>query len=140
VRFRESGNGTQVNVNMSYTPPAGAVGHAVASLFGKDPKTEMDADLARMKSLLEQGRTRAGGQRVTREEVTGTTGKSSNKQGGEARGQKEKAANTTAVPVTGSQDDEGSQSAMGGKDISEKIRRDMGGGEENTPGGERDRY
>lgn len=71
VRFRRSGEGTQVNVTMAYTPPAGVAGHAVASLFGKDPKSEMDADLARMKSLLEEGKTTAGSRKVTREEVTG---------------------------------------------------------------------
>lgn len=40
---------------MSYNPPAGAIGHVVASLFGADPKSEMDADLARMKTLIETG-------------------------------------------------------------------------------------
>jgi uncharacterized membrane protein len=30
-------------------------GHAVARLFGKDAKTEMDEDLQRMKSFLETG-------------------------------------------------------------------------------------
>ena len=75
VRFRPSGSqGTQVNVTMSYMPPGGAAGHAVASIFGKDPKTEMDTDLARMKSLLEQGKTSAEGRRVRREEVMPVTG------------------------------------------------------------------
>jgi len=37
-------------------PPAGAFGHAVASLFGADPKSDMDADLMRMKSMIETGR------------------------------------------------------------------------------------
>ena len=32
------------------------IGHAVARLFGADPKTEMDADLLRMKMLIENGR------------------------------------------------------------------------------------
>ena len=35
---------------------AGAIGHAVASLFGADPKTEMDEDLLRMKTLIERAR------------------------------------------------------------------------------------
>ncbi|MGQ0547505.1 MAG: hypothetical protein ACT4P3_19600 [Betaproteobacteria bacterium] len=39
-----------------YVPPAGALGHAVAALFGADPKSEMDADLMRMKTMLETGR------------------------------------------------------------------------------------
>lgn len=78
VRFRSSGSrGTQVNINMNYTPPGGAAGHAVASIFGKDPKTEMDSDLARMKSLLEQGKTKVEGRRVRREEVMPVTGEGS---------------------------------------------------------------
>ena len=78
VRFKENkqGQGTTVNVNMAYTPPAGVAGHAVAKLFGKDPKSEMDADLARMKTLLEQGQTSAGGQRVRRDDVMPVTGQS----------------------------------------------------------------
>jgi uncharacterized membrane protein len=72
VRFKEGMHeGTQVNVNMAYTPPAGIVGHTVASVFGKDPKSAMDDDLVRMKSLLEEGKTRAEGHTVTRDEVKG---------------------------------------------------------------------
>lgn len=52
-------NSTRVFVNMTYRPPAGLVGHAVASILGWDPKSRMDDDLIRMKALLEQGRTRA---------------------------------------------------------------------------------
>ena len=40
---------------MSYNPPGGAIGHAIARLFGADPKSEMDADLARVKAFLESG-------------------------------------------------------------------------------------
>ncbi|HEY5572413.1 MAG TPA: hypothetical protein VIK64_05285, partial [Anaerolineales bacterium] len=61
--------GTRVTVRMSYTPPAGAVGHAVASLFGVDPKKAMDDDLVRMKSLIEEGKTTAEGKQVKKEEV-----------------------------------------------------------------------
>lgn len=54
VRFRPARNGgTQVNVHMEYNPPAGVVGHAVAAFFGSDPKSEMDDDLMRLKSLFE---------------------------------------------------------------------------------------
>ena len=57
VRFEPTGNGgTRINVCMCYQPPAGALGHALASLFGADPKSEMDADLMRMKSMIETGR------------------------------------------------------------------------------------
>jgi uncharacterized membrane protein len=47
---------TRVSVRLSYVPPAGAFGHAVAALFGADPKSEMDADLLRMKTMIETGR------------------------------------------------------------------------------------
>ena len=43
-------------MRLSYNPPAGAVGHAIAKAFGADPKSEMDEDLLRMKSLLETGK------------------------------------------------------------------------------------
>jgi uncharacterized membrane protein len=56
VRVLPNGNGgTRVEVKMSYLPPAGAAGHAVAKLFGVDPKSEMTADLLRMKSFIETG-------------------------------------------------------------------------------------
>jgi uncharacterized membrane protein len=44
---------TRVHITMEYTPIAGAVGHAIAVLFGADPKSELDEDLLRMKALLE---------------------------------------------------------------------------------------
>lgn len=74
VTFRESGGGTQINVMMSYLPPAGAAGHAVATLMGKDPKSQMDSDLARMKSLLEEGKTTSKQQKVRQEHVMPVTG------------------------------------------------------------------
>ena len=56
VRFVQNGDGgTRVSVELSYVPPAGAFGHAVATIFGADPKSEMDADLLRMKSMIETG-------------------------------------------------------------------------------------
>ncbi|HXG92565.1 MAG TPA: SRPBCC family protein [Blastocatellia bacterium] len=51
-----SQNETSVDIKLSYTPPAGAVGHLVAMLFGTDPKSEMDEDLMRMKSFIETGK------------------------------------------------------------------------------------
>jgi YHS domain-containing protein len=41
----------------------------VAALLGQDPKRALDDDLVRLKSLLEEGRTRAHGQRVTRDDL-----------------------------------------------------------------------
>jgi uncharacterized membrane protein len=62
VRFDESRDGsTRVSVQMSYLPPAGVMGHAVAQLFGVDPRQAMQEDLIRLKSLLEEGKTSAEG-------------------------------------------------------------------------------
>jgi uncharacterized membrane protein len=59
VRFEPEGEATRVQVQMSYTPPAGVAGHAVARLFGADARTAIDHDLTRLKSLLEHGKTTA---------------------------------------------------------------------------------
>ena len=50
------GRGTRVHVQLSYDPPAGALGHVAALLFGADPKSRMDEDPLRMKSFVETGR------------------------------------------------------------------------------------
>jgi uncharacterized membrane protein len=55
IRFEPEGNGTRVTVHMSYSPPAGVIGHAVASFLHGDPKQEMDDDLMRMKTFIETG-------------------------------------------------------------------------------------
>ncbi|MGH7516625.1 MAG: SRPBCC family protein [Gemmatimonadales bacterium] len=47
---------TRVQVWMAYNPPAGVIGHAVAASFGRDPRRQMDADLARLKTTVETGR------------------------------------------------------------------------------------
>jgi uncharacterized membrane protein len=58
VRFDPSRDGgTRVSVQMEYLPPAGVLGHAVAQLFGVDPRQAMNDDLIRLKSLLETGKT-----------------------------------------------------------------------------------
>jgi uncharacterized membrane protein len=70
VRFDESPNGsTRVGIRMLYKPPVGVLGHYVASLFGADPKAEIDEDMVRLKSLLERGKTRAHGITVSRESL-----------------------------------------------------------------------
>ena len=57
VKFESNPDGsTRVDIKMSYNPLAGGLGHAVAAIFGADPKTEMDQDLARMKTMIETGR------------------------------------------------------------------------------------
>ena len=58
VRFDEIRDGsTRVTVQMSYVPPVGALGHAVAQFFGVDPRQSMHEDLMRLKTLLESGKT-----------------------------------------------------------------------------------
>lgn len=47
---------TTVEVHMSYNPIAGVFGHAIARLFGADPKHRMDDDLVRMKTYIETGK------------------------------------------------------------------------------------
>jgi uncharacterized membrane protein len=64
VHFEPMNGGTRVHVQMTYRPPGGIVGHAVAHILGWDPKSRMDDDLMRMKALLEDGKTRAHQQRV----------------------------------------------------------------------------
>ncbi|MBI3951096.1 MAG: SRPBCC family protein [Acidobacteria bacterium] len=55
VRFDPDNGGTRLDIKMSYNPPAGAVGHSLATLFGSDPKSMMDEDLMRMKTMIETG-------------------------------------------------------------------------------------
>jgi len=57
VHFRAapSGRGTEVRVSLKYDPPAGKVGAALARLFGQSPQRQIEADLAKFKSLLEAG-------------------------------------------------------------------------------------
>ena len=56
VRFEPDGQGSRVHVQLKYAPPGGVIGHAVAKAFGVDPKSEMDEDLMRLKSVIETGR------------------------------------------------------------------------------------
>jgi uncharacterized membrane protein len=55
VRFSPLADGacTEVTVELLYVPPAGAVGAAVARLFGKDAGQDMFADLAAFKHMME---------------------------------------------------------------------------------------
>jgi uncharacterized membrane protein len=69
IHFEPSPRGTRLDIRMSYAPPAGAIGHTVASLFRADPKHAMDDDLIRFKSLLENGKATAHGTTVTRDNL-----------------------------------------------------------------------
>jgi uncharacterized membrane protein len=55
VRFEPDGDGTRVHIELHYAPPGGALGHAVAKAFGTDPASEMDHDLAQLRSRIEGG-------------------------------------------------------------------------------------
>jgi uncharacterized membrane protein len=61
--------GTRMQVRLSYNPPAGALGHVIAALFGKDPKRAMDDDLLRFKSLLESGKATGRSEQVAKEDL-----------------------------------------------------------------------
>lgn len=57
VVFTPVGDGsTRIEIQMSYNPVVGLLGHFVARLFGVDPKSLFDDDLVRMKTYLETGK------------------------------------------------------------------------------------
>jgi uncharacterized membrane protein len=63
VQFDEDpAGGTRVDVHLTYEPAAGALGHALAALFGNDPKQALENDLVRLKALLESGKTTVPGE------------------------------------------------------------------------------
>lgn len=74
VRFQADGNGARVHVQMKYSPPGGIIGHVVAKAFGVDPGTEMDDDLARMKSSVETGKPPEDAAAMRRVAPTGGNG------------------------------------------------------------------
>ena len=49
------GKGTEVTMEVSYQPPAGSVGVAIAKMLGHDPDAQVREDLRRLKQLLEAG-------------------------------------------------------------------------------------
>jgi uncharacterized membrane protein len=57
IRFEPVGpNRTRLQVRLSYNPPGGALTHGVLAFFGADPKSRLDEDLVRLKTLLVVGR------------------------------------------------------------------------------------
>lgn len=56
ARVEPEDGGTRLQVDLWYQPPAGRLGHAIAQLLGADPKSELDADLLRLKTYLETSR------------------------------------------------------------------------------------
>jgi uncharacterized membrane protein len=69
VRFEPANGGTRVHVRMLYNPVGGMLSHSLAALLGADPKTALDEDMVRMKSLFEIGKTTAHRHAVRREQV-----------------------------------------------------------------------
>jgi uncharacterized membrane protein len=59
LRLTPEGESTRIHLTLDYTPPAGALGHGIARLFGADPKSELDEDLQRLKQALEAPAARA---------------------------------------------------------------------------------
>ncbi len=57
VRFQPApnGRGTEVKVVIEYNPPGGAIGAAVAKLFGEEPEQQIGDDLRRFKQIIEAG-------------------------------------------------------------------------------------
>ncbi len=92
--------GTHVNVQMSYTPPAGIIGHAVASFFGVNPKQAMDEDLLRFKTLVEQGKTSAHDREVTRDQVYQSQPQKGGSQQGTQAGRAQPAGQSSRADVS----------------------------------------
>ena len=57
VRFKDApaDRGTEVSVDLQYDAPAGAVGAAIAKLFGEEPMLQLIDDLRRFKQVMETG-------------------------------------------------------------------------------------
>jgi uncharacterized membrane protein len=47
--------GTEVHVDMRYSPPAGAIGATIAKIFGEEPGIQLKDDLRRFKQIVETG-------------------------------------------------------------------------------------
>jgi uncharacterized membrane protein len=54
------GNATEVRVVLSYDPPAGKLGAAVARLLGEEPSQQVHDDLRRLKHVMDVGEGRVG--------------------------------------------------------------------------------
>jgi uncharacterized membrane protein len=57
VRFSPApgARGTEVRVQLQYSPPAGSLGRGIAWLFGQEPDQQIHYDLHRFKQLMETG-------------------------------------------------------------------------------------
>ena len=59
VHFTPAPGGTEVRVVLSYEPPAGRLGAAVAKLLGEEPSQQVEDDLRRLKQVMDAGETTA---------------------------------------------------------------------------------
>jgi uncharacterized membrane protein len=59
VHFRDAPDrkGTEVSIQLSYTPPAGSASAAFAKLFGEEPSKQVLDDLRHFKQMMETGET-----------------------------------------------------------------------------------
>lgn len=57
VRFQAApgDQGTEVHVELDYSPPGGVLGSLAAKLFGEEPNQQLGDDLRRLKQVLETG-------------------------------------------------------------------------------------
>jgi uncharacterized membrane protein len=57
VEFKDSpvGKGTEIDVSLRYSPPAGSASVALARLLGQEPETQIRDDLRRFKQIIETG-------------------------------------------------------------------------------------
>jgi len=53
IRFAPEGSGTRIDFRFCYSPPAGPAARALAEFFGGDPRARLNADVGRLKTLLE---------------------------------------------------------------------------------------
>ena len=53
IRFAREGGGTRIDLRFCYSPPSGPAGRSLSEFFGADPRTRVNEDLARLKTLLE---------------------------------------------------------------------------------------
>lgn len=53
------GSATEVKVALQYQPPAGVLGATVAKFLGEAPEQQLENDLAKFKTLIEQGQSAA---------------------------------------------------------------------------------
>lgn len=56
LKFRDTGDGTTtMHLKITYNPFAGVIGHGIVRLIGGDLKTLLEADLLRIKTVLDDG-------------------------------------------------------------------------------------